>query len=172
MMKTVISCSLVIILLLICFSVSESSFLKTELSWESSSDGLREKNVKCILFESNSQNQIFAGTDRALYVSNDQGKYYKKILNITRAGGVNFLSQDRARLQDIFAATADGLFISRNKGKSWQNIFRGKNEMQRYCNSVLTLKDKILLGTKEGLFFSRDNAKTWNKLPGELGRME
>jgi len=172
MKKTAISCSLVIILLLICFSVSESSFLKTELSWESSSDGLREKNVKCILFDSNSQNQIFVGTDRAFYVSNDQGKYYKKILNIPRADGVNFLSQNRARPQDIFAATVDGLFISRNKGKSWKNIFRGKNEMQRYCNSVLILKDKILLGTKEGLFFSRDNAKAWNKVSGELGRIE
>ncbi|MDD2654484.1 MAG: YCF48-related protein [Candidatus Omnitrophica bacterium] len=157
----------VFILSLLVITRSDSNIL-----WQDSSDGLREKNVKCILFDFEDRNQFFVGTDRALYVSNDQGKYYKKILNIPKSGGVNYLAQDRSCPQDIFAATADGLFISRNEGKSWQNIFRGKNEMQRYCKTVLILKDIILLGTKEGLFFTRDNAKTWDRLSGKLGTIE
>jgi len=147
-------------------------FSNTETLWQKSADGIRESKIKCVLFDSAEPNLVFAGTDRAIYLSKDGGKYYRKVLNLSQSGGVNFLSQDRARPQNIFAATADGLFVSQNKGKSWQNIFRGKNEMQRYCNSVLALKDKILLGTKEGLFFSRDNAKSWNKVSGELGRIE
>ncbi|MBM3248538.1 MAG: hypothetical protein FJZ10_03860 [Candidatus Omnitrophica bacterium] len=172
MKKILISCCIVLIGLLFFLSKSESSLFKTELSWENSSGGLREKNIKCILFDLNDQNQIFIGTDRALYVSKDHGKYYKQILNISKAGGVNFLLQDKSIPHDIFASTADGLFISQNNGKSWRNVFRGRNEMQRYCNTILIIKDKILLGTKEGLFFSRDNAKSWNKVSGELGRIE
>lgn len=172
MKKILISGCIVLIGLLLFLSKSESSFFKTELSWEDSSQGLREKDVKCILFDLNDQNQIYIGTDRALYASKDQGKYYKKILNISKAGGVNFLLQDKSSSQDIFAATADGLFISQNNGKSWRNVFRGKNEIQGNCNTVLILEDKILLGTKEGLFFSRDNAKSWDRLSGKIGSIE
>lgn len=147
-------------------------FSNTETFWQKSADGIKETSVNCILFDSQDPNMVFVGTDLAVYVSKDNSRYYKKVLNIAKSGGVNFLLQDELNSQNILAATSDGLFRSQNKGKTWQNVFKGKNNLQRYCNAVLIQKDKILLGTKEGLFFSQDNAKTWNKVSGKLGSIE
>jgi len=170
MKKALISFLIFVLVFIIFLSLSESGFTKFNFIWEKSSNGIREKNINYIFIDSNT---IYIATDRAIYTSQDQGKYFKKILNISgKNRAVNFLKADKDSPEIIYAATGNGLYRSNNAGKSWRNIFKGKNDLQRSCNFVAIDQSKLFLATKEGLSYSFDNAKTWNKLSGELGSIE
>jgi photosystem II stability/assembly factor-like uncharacterized protein len=147
-----------------------NGFINSDIVWQKKSDGIRENEINFILID---ENKIFVATDKAVYLSSDQGKYFRKVLNISgKDNKANFLAENEGNPQIIYAATSNGLFRSINAGKSWQNVFKGKNSVETNCKAVAINQDKIYLATKQGLFFSLDNARTWNKISGELGNIE
>ncbi|MFH1655553.1 MAG: hypothetical protein ABH954_02960 [Candidatus Omnitrophota bacterium] len=170
MKKILINCVVFLGFFSLFLSVSGSGFSETEIIWQKFTDGIREKDINFVLIEANT---IYVGTDRAVYLSEDEGRHYKKVLNISgKDSNVNFLIKDQNNPQIIYAATGNGLYQSVNSGKSWKNIFKGRNSLQRNCNAIAINDNRIFLATQEGLFFSFDNAKTWNKSSGDLGSME
>jgi photosystem II stability/assembly factor-like uncharacterized protein len=158
---------------LLLLSISGNDFVESEVVWSRFSNGIKQKQINCILVDSKDPEKIFIGTEKAVYLSMDRGRYYRKILNISGKNScVNLLVQDNSIPAVIYAATANGLYRSNDYGKHWRNIFKGRNKLQRYCNAVLVNQNKIYLATKEGLFFSFDNARTWNRTSGVLGNIE
>ena len=139
-----------------------------DLVWKNMSKEITEVNA--VWVDSQSPRIILIGTNRGIFKTEDGGNSWQISLVISQ-GKVNFIyakpNQNKNRL---YAATASGLFLSENRGRSWQRIFRGKDEYEANCLSIITINNKIYLGTEAGLFISRDN-RTWYKISGELGSL-
>src|SRR3989338_3179620 len=107
MKKIIFSLTTLFTILFIFLAISESSFNKSELIWNKTANGIKEENVNYILIDSKDVNKIFVATDRAVYLSTDNGNYYRKVLNISGGNSqVNFLFQDKNSPEIIFAATS------------------------------------------------------------------
>jgi len=171
--------SRLLLLRLIIMAIVVFLFLTTKVAlssfeiWQNASSGIKDVNIKSASFDKDNPSVGYIGSDRAIYKTEDTGKYWKEILSIRGQNTtVNFLLIDPSDSKMVYAATENGLYRSNNKGKSWQRIFKGKNSQQRNCLSVVLNKEKIYLGTKSGLFISKDRGRIWLKHSGQIGNLE
>ena len=163
---------IVVVILAFLFLTAKVAFSSFGL-WHKESSGIKDIKIESIYFDENNPLLGYIGSDRAVYKTENGGKYWKEILGIRGQNTtVNFLLIDPFDSKIVYAATENGLYRSSNKGKSWQKVFKGKNAQQRNCLSVSLNKDDIYLGTKSGLFISRDKGRTWFKHSGRVANLE
>ena len=163
---------ILIIVVAFLFLTTKVAFSSFRL-WHKASSGIKDIKIKSISFDKDNPLFGYVGSDRAIYKTEDAGKYWKEVLGIRgHDTGVNFLLIDPFDSKVVYAATENGLYRSNNKGKSWQKVFRGKNAQQRNCLSVSLNKEDIYLGTKSGLFISRDKGRAWFRHSGEVANLE
>ncbi|MCM8770580.1 MAG: hypothetical protein NC936_01755 [Candidatus Omnitrophica bacterium] len=117
-----------------------------------------ETEFNCIAVHPKVGGLIFAGSNRNLYCSTDNGRHWKAVLNLKRTVNSLFIDGDI-----IYVATEGGLFISQDKGQSWKSIYRGWDKSK----NILCLaqnKSHIFLGTEKGLLIALKNENNFKKL--------
>lgn len=138
-----------------------------DLNWEDISCG--NHNVGSILINQADNKIIFTGIPGSILKSQDSGKSWRSVLSVRGATrNINVLVADTLNYNIVYAATDNGLYRSNNLGSRWERIFQGKNNLERQCTSIVSIKDALFLGTKAGLFISRDNGRSWNKEKGQI----
>lgn len=139
-----------------------------DMAWEDISKG--NLNLNTVLIPDDNSRVIYAGSDNAVFKSEDSGQTWRTILLINGQNKtINFLLNDAEDNNSLYIATGDGLFYSFNQGESWKKIFRGKSYLERECTTLAVLPSAIYLGTKRGLFISKDSGLSWHKQTGKLG---
>ena len=102
------------------------------------------------LFSSN--DTLFAGTNKGLYISFDNVNYWAKILDY----GISDICINYQGV--LFISTWSGLFTSNDWGTSWTQV----NTPFPYSNEIsINSLNEIFAATDYGLFISTDNGNTW-----------
>ena len=157
-------------LAVICFVllVSLGLVLADEASWTDIGGG--HLKVTAILVDPQQPQNIFFGSEEGVFRSTDGGKNWSSVFSLKGQNqAVHALVYASPDKNSLYAATGSGLFFSPDQAKSWKKIFRGKNELERDCQTVVVLEGGIYLGTKAGLFVSFDRGQSWTSQPNELG---
>lgn len=137
------------------------------LQWENYNRGIKELGVLCLAVHPTEQGIIFAGTDRAIYKSEDSGKNWQEVLGASgRSREINYLNFNPDSPNELYAATGVGLFVSNNAGKTWRKIFSGVGKTEEECLCVKVYQGIIFLGTRKALFLSFNHGKTWQRVSG------
>jgi len=156
----------IVILFWICILTVKTA--QAEISWQEVSKGI--SNVKTVLINKANPKVIYIGTDKGVFVSQDNGNTWRNILSVRGANRtINYLTYSLFDPRAIYAATGSGLFYSSNQGQSWNKIFKGRDSYQSDCNYLAPMSDAIYLGTKSGLYVSKDKGRNWHKEQGKLG---
>jgi hypothetical protein len=138
-------------------------------SWQKSSGGILEPQINSIQPDPNDSNTVYAGTDKALYLSEDQGRTFRAILQIQ---GSDKSINDVYRPQwgkDLYVATGSGVYATDNTGLSWKNIFSPSEGRARQCFAVFSEDDVVYVGTLAGLYYKGASDSTWHRESGDLG---
>ena len=114
---------------------------------------------------------VFAGGDRGLYRSTNNGDFWEQITNgLPR--GVLISNLAMSKNGTIFAAAQNSVYRSMDKGNSWHLANSGLPTSQIY---VLTIdgNDRIfvsegIIGTNGGLFFSSNGGDSWTQIDNVL----
>jgi photosystem II stability/assembly factor-like uncharacterized protein len=102
---------------------------------------------------------IFAGTDSGIFVSDDRGGNWRLIPESTTSAGRVLCFATHAGA--IFAATdRKGIIVSSDQGKTWRS---GRGDLTaRKVRSLMALQDGLYAGTdSEGVFRSGDGGQRW-----------
>ncbi|MFA5200246.1 MAG: hypothetical protein WC442_05005 [Candidatus Omnitrophota bacterium] len=138
-----------------------------EMAWEDISGG--NHGISVVLVNPSDNNIIFASGAGNLFKSEDSGQSWRSVLNLRsqkRNFNALFIAPDSNL---IFAATDDGLYYSENLGNRWTRIFKGKQDLEKQCTSVISTKQAIFVGTKAGVLVSWDKGRNWHKEQGVIG---
>ncbi|MFH1052485.1 MAG: T9SS type A sorting domain-containing protein [bacterium] len=132
-------------------------------NWSNYNTGLLpEENINTLSLV---KNIVFAGTDRGIFKSSDEGKKWLKINDET--GKVNKLFFDEAS-NELFAVTSKGVFISKDFGINWQWANTGLNE-ETSVMYIEKFEDKLYISTlTEGLKFSSIDDINWQNVPDNI----
>jgi len=161
-----------IVVLLILKTPNLFGLPSLDISWQDYYQGIKEQDVRCLAVHPKDKNIIFAGTDRAVYKSDDAGNSWKEVLGIGAGKKISYLSFNPDAVNEIYAATSEGLYASWNLGKSWKKIFTGMGQLEEECLCVRINQGIIFLGTRKALFLSFDKGKTWQGATGISKNLE
>jgi photosystem II stability/assembly factor-like uncharacterized protein len=105
-----------------------------------------------------SGNNVFAGTNRGIYLTNDSGKKWSPINIGLPATGVRVFSLAVSGT-NIYAGTEHWAYLSTNNGTSWKSIDSGL-----IGNNVVALAvsgTNLFASTDAGTFLSKNNGANW-----------
>ena len=140
-----------------------------EGSWHKSVGGILEPQINSIFSDPDDSTIVYAGTDKALYISTDQGHTYHSILQVQGSNkSINHIYKPRGKA-DIFVATGSGIYASGNRGLSWEQVFSPGDDRARQCFAVFKESDVTYAGTQEGLYYKKSLDSTWHRESGDLG---
>ena len=112
--------------------------------------------INCLI---NSDNNLFAGTNKGIFVTSNNGLSWISSneglpeTNITSFSKINSY---------LFAATSsDGVFISSNGGQTWEEV--NTASIGSNVTSLITIGDTLYAGTSYSIFFSPDLGANWTK---------
>ncbi|MBU1998877.1 MAG: hypothetical protein ABIG46_08390 [Candidatus Omnitrophota bacterium] len=126
--------------------------------------GRENVDVSALLLPEGSTKLIYMAKENSVLETTDGGQEWRVVFSIPgRDVKINRLANNKDRQACIYAATSSGLFASFDRGKRWQRIFKGKNDQENNCWTVLAFGDYVYLGTQSGLFVSRDSGRTFVK---------
>jgi len=114
---------------------------------------------------------VFAGGDRGLYRSTNNGDFWEQVIHGLPPG--KYISNLAiSRNGTIFAAVENCVYRSTDKGNSWQLTNSGLPTSQIY---VLTIdgNDRVfvsegIIGTTGGIFFSSNGGDSWTQIDNGL----
>jgi len=111
-----------------------------------------------------SPGNIFAGTRRGLYRSQDHGKSWRDIFRTILPGKNNILCVDVSRHNPlrVLAGTERGLFLSEDAGEHWNDI-SGVLKNRRIAAIALN-KTALYAGTDGGLYIKRNEVSDWDRI--------
>jgi len=149
-------------------------------TWQPLHDGLRDEDIRTLVFSPVSPNMIYAGTSKGIFLSEDGGDHWTDWFEES-SGLTSMDIRDLAIHPDnpelLFAATSGGLFISQDEGDTWEpieNLAQGSLDVRfvRFSSKARSL----YIGTAKGVFKSGDSGKHWDKkwedaLPSPLSLM-
>ncbi len=153
------------------------TFLNISLSvaspvWQKAGAGIREPEVTAVAVSPSDPSLIFAGTDKAIYKSINQGKEFALALLLSgQEGRVNFLYISPQEAASVYAATDGGLYVSKNNGEKWERIFYSNKTDERRCFGVAVVDDFIYAATAGGLFYRPVKGMFWQQAKGRLNRL-
>ena len=101
--------------------------------------------------------KIFAGTGKGVFVSNDAGSNWQKILTLDVNENVHSITGAGSR---VIATTGKGCYVSDNAGETW--TLKGEATMGgRHLMTSLVNGDTIVVGSYNEIFISSDAGETW-----------
>jgi photosystem II stability/assembly factor-like uncharacterized protein len=153
------------------------------------------QHIAAILFDPHDTKTVYvaaqgplwsAGGDRGLYKTNDAGKTWDKVLNISENAGVTDVVMDPRDPEVLYAASyqrrrhrwtmIDGgpesaIYKSTDAGKSWDKLTNGLpgGDLGRIGIAISLVNPDVLYATVEaegdngGIFRSTDRGATWEK---------
>ena len=138
-------------------------------AWQKISAGIYENNIQTILTCPAGEDLIFAGTDKALYVSKDGGRTFVPVSPIFGdLKEIHKIYASPERPGEIYAAGENGLFLSPDKGVTWKKIYSSADEDAQKCRDVIVAGGRIYLATQQGLYQKGVNDSAWGKVRGVL----
>jgi len=121
--------------------------------WNQSSVGLPSIPIRSLITV---KDNLFAGTDKGIYVSTDKGLTWKHQYGAGQVNGFTLLDGK------IYAAFVDGATLSDDEGKSWQYIYK-PNTLHDISNDGSYIY-AMTLGA--GLLRTNNDGRTWEKANG------
>ncbi|MFA5287671.1 MAG: hypothetical protein WC394_05340, partial [Candidatus Omnitrophota bacterium] len=161
-MKNILTLAVIILI------ISGKVIFAQDLVWEDISGG--NHDLRTILVNPSDSSIVFAAGAGNLFKSQDSGKSWRSVLNLRsqkRNFNALFIAPDSNL---IFAATDDGLYYSENLGNRWTRIFKGKQDLEKQCTAVISIKQAVFVGTKAGVLVSWDKGRNWHKEQGVIGK--
>lgn len=130
--------------------------------------GNLDTDLYSIAINSQNDNVIYVGSDKAIFKTEDKGKNWSYICTVKGENQkVNFIFLDPSIQGAVYFATANGLFKSVDGGKTIEKIFKGKSgESKEALYLTKTGEGTFYLGTEKGLLVSRDNGASWIRVAG------
>jgi ligand-binding sensor domain-containing protein len=131
-------------------------------NWSNYNSGLMpEENIYSLCLV---KNILFAGTDRGIFKSSDEGKKWLKVNEeIFKTNDIIFDEVNN----EVLAATSKGVYRSRDFGINWNFINNGL-EGEINVNSITTKGDSIFIGTNDkGILATKSDDINWKRLPEE-----
>ena len=130
---------------------------------------LMGKEVISLASHHNSPSLMYAATEDALFITDDEGMSWRQIYYNKEANKkINLVAVSYFPEDKVYLATQNGLYESQNEGSDWLKVFKGMTDLESDNIAVGITENRIYLGTKEGLFISRDNAKNWQKIGSQF----
>ncbi len=145
-------------------------------SWEKISTGMVAADAKMasmvlgvngIAIDPNNPQNVYAGTTKGLYTSNDQGDHWVKHQGNLKESYISALQLDPTKPSTLYAGTSEGLFKSQDSGVTWELKQRGV-EATSVRSLQISPKDSetLYIGTNGGgLYRSGDGGDSWERLP-------
>lgn len=121
--------------------------------WNQSNDGLPNIPIRSLI---NVKDNLFAGTDKGIYVSPDNGLSWRHQYGTGQVNGFTYLNNK------IYAALVDGAIMSDDNGTSWKYIYK-PNTLHDISNDGLFIY-AMTLGV--GLLRTNNDGRTWEKANG------
>ncbi len=122
------------------------------LSWQESRMGLKELPVRSFIRLSD---KLFAGTDKGIYQSGNQGETWEHVYGKIQVNGFTF------HQGKLLAAMVDGAMMSTDNGKSWRYIYRGRtlHDISHDGTFIyaMTLGDGLLRTKNDGIGWENAN---------------
>ena len=101
-----------------------------------------------------------AATSRGLYLSSNEGKAWKRDVELGRP----YLVSVRARSNVVVVAGTRKLLVSVDYGKTW----RASRDLPSYVSGIqsltITPDDQVIVASREGAFRSRNLAAQWSRI--------
>ena len=115
---------------------------------------------------------IFAGTDRGVFISTDMGTNWKAANNgftLSESGWPPQAIYMIAQGENLFVGgTTLGVFLSTNSGASWTAVNSGLPN-GRYIDGLAAVESKIFAGIfNYGVYVTTDNGSNWNSVNNGL----
>lgn len=108
-----------------------------------------------------SSNQIFAGTDRGIFLSIDNGNYWKKATPEIYLYVYSIAVSENNGY--IFAATNDGVYRSTDNGSTWNHLIAA-DFSSHFLDIKLNYQGDIFALGQSGVYRSIDNGESWTNL--------
>jgi len=127
-------------------------------TWTPINNGLTANDVYAVAINPSSSNQIFAGTEMGLFVSNNGGTTWG------RAGGTlpgRIVTELDYSSSVLLVVTELGLYRSSNGGSSWQSPATDLPSVRINVLLANQANNTVYAGTVLGLYRSTDNGNTW-----------
>ena len=105
---------------------------------------------------------VYAGGSRGLYASATQGRTWRTLLPVGRAGGVQAIALDPSRANVLYVGTAThGLMKSADGGRTWSTSLDGRGVS---AIAIARTRPRTIYVGAGGIFASTDGGSTWNRL--------
>lgn len=141
--------------------------LAQENEWEYAGLGIKEREVRAIAIDPADEKNIYAGTDRAVYRSEDGGKNWCEVLALKGTyKSVNAIAIDPKDSNIVYVSTENGVFKTADLAKNWKKVFDGKGDFERDVKYVaIDPQDgnSIYIATGAGVFASNDAGNSWQR---------
>ncbi len=145
-------------------------------SWKACNKGMVDTYIQCLKVEGNN---LFAGTDGDLYLSQDQGENWHQIFDTTQLKKVVLMHCNNSKKVNIQAiAISDtnwfigtrgcGIFRSTNFGKTWIPVNYGL--IDPVIEAMTINQNNLVVSTQKGLYISKNNGASWRSINTGLGR--
>ncbi len=157
---------------IVLLAVFLSGIPSAHAQWVRISDPLVNHGIQTIAVHPSHSGTIYAGSNGAIYRSNDSGQSWKRVLKLKSTESTVhqiYIPKDDPLL--LLAGTDEGLYLSRTNGKSWKRVFHQIEETKDMVRSVYfeaSSESLLIVGTSNGLFVSKDEGKKW----AEIGAFE
>jgi len=139
--------------------------------WQPVGTGLYEDGVRVVETAPGSPEVLYAGTEKALYTSEDGGRSFRVVLHPAgERPGINDIAFSDEADGPVFAATDAGVYESQNGGRAWERIYLDSDVGARQSLSILRDRFMVYAGTARGLIRRKDGESNWQHVDGLMGR--
>lgn len=133
-------------------------------TWEYRNAGLKSTFVDAILVDMNNPDQLFACTDRGLYISLNRAESW----SLWAFEGLSILAieQDPIKNNIIYVSVAErGIFKSEDFGRTWNLISRGLEHSVIFDIAIDKINSSRIYAAafKEGIYYSDNSGETWER---------
>ena len=104
-----------------------------------------------------SGNNIFAGTDKGVFLMNDTGTTWSAVNKGLTNSNISSITISGS---NIFVGTTQGVFLSTNNGASWSSVKKGLTDTIVF--SLAASGNSIFAGTFGDVFLSTNNGASWS----------
>ena len=143
---------------------------KAGAEWTNLSNGLNELDIQSLAIDSKEPQIIFAGSEKRVYKTVDNGNKWKQILTVRGSDNrVRAIYPDPSDSKGVYVCTEHGLLRSEDGGKRWNTIFSGVGDRSKAVYCVASdIQDplKLWIGTGSGLFSWDTRTRASKKIDG------